>query len=229
MSDVLVIQNNRNEGLATLGSLFENDGFRITTILARDRPIPEVDTDAIVILGAPESANDELSYLADEIRIIQNAVKNETPLLGICLGSQLIAKALGARVYKGAKKEIGFYHDIEFDNGSKSRLFRGIKGPATVFHWHGDTFDLPTDAIRLAHSKEYENQAIRIGSAVGVQFHLEVDERTIRLWIEKSRVELSSCPHIDPLEIIADIPKNLGVVEENMRIFYQNFKSEFSL
>ncbi len=229
MPEILVIQNARNEGICMLGKLFEQDGFDISTVLAKKEAIPKTIPDAIVILGAPESANDDLGYLKEELALIQDSVKNNTPVLGICLGSQLIAKAFGARVYRGTKKEIGFYHDIEFDNTSKSRLFQGIQSPATVFHWHGDTCDLPQGAIRLAHSKDYQNQAIKIGSAVGVQFHMEVDEPSIRLWLEKSRQELSTAPYISLEEIISNIPKNMDAVQNNMRIFYQNFKSEFNL
>ncbi|MDE1766678.1 MAG: gamma-glutamyl-gamma-aminobutyrate hydrolase family protein [Thaumarchaeota archaeon] len=229
MSDILVIQNTKNEGIAALGSLLEQDGFTITTVLAKKEKIPSSKPQALVILGAPESANDDLSYLRDELALIRDAVKNNVPVLGICLGSQLIAKAFGARVYQGKKKEIGFYHDIEFDNTSRSKIFQGIQNPATVFHWHGDTFDLPEEATRLAHSKYYQNQAIKIGSAVGVQFHLEVDEITIRLWLEKSKEDLSPAPHIRVQEIIDDMPKNLDIVQDNMQTFYRNFKSEFNL
>lgn len=229
MGQVLAIQNTRNEGIATLGKLFEEDGFEITTVLAKKEKIPDMAPSVIVILGAPESANDDLFYLKEEMALIQNAVKNNTPVLGICLGSQLIAKAFGAKVYQGRRKEIGFYHDVEFDNTTKSRLFQGMSSPATVFHWHGDTFDLPDNATRLAHSKDYQNQAIKIGSAVGVQFHLEVDEPTIQLWLDKSKEELSSIPYINPEEISKSIPQNIGTVQNNMRIFYQNFKSEFNL
>lgn len=229
MSEILVVQNTKNEGMASLGRLFEKDGFDLVTVLAKKEPIPKISPRAIVILGAPESANDDLPYLREEIGLIQEAVRNNTPLLGICLGSQLIAKAFGARVYRGSKKEIGFYHDIEFDNTSESKIFRGIQSPATVFHWHGDTFEIPENAVRLAHSKDYLNQAIKIGSAVGVQFHLEVDEPTIRLWLEKSKGELDSAPYIRPDEIVKSISTDLGVVQKNLNIFYQNFKSEFNL
>ncbi|MGB6463237.1 MAG: type 1 glutamine amidotransferase [Nitrosotalea sp.] len=229
MGKVLAIQNTRNEGIATLGKLFEEDGFSITTVLAKKEKIPSIDPRVIVILGAPESANDDLHYLKEELALIQNAVKNDIPVLGICLGSQLIAKAFGAKVYQGKRKEIGFYYDIEFDNTTKSRLFQGMPSPATVFHWHGDTFDLPDSAIRLAHSKDYQNQAIKIGSAVGVQFHLEVDKPTIQLWFYKSKDDLSSVPYIKPEEIVKSIPQNIDTIQNNMRIFYQNFKSEFNL
>jgi GMP synthase-like glutamine amidotransferase len=229
MPDVLLIQNSRYEGLAGMSKLLHIDGFTTKTVLAKTEKIPPLKPLFIIILGAPESAKDDLPYLNEELELIRHAVKNEIPVLGICLGSQLIAKSFGAKVYQGKKKEIGFYQDIEFDNVTKSRLFHGISSPATVFHWHGDTFDLPQNAIRLAHSKDYQNQALKIGSAVGVQFHLEVDEPTIKLWLEKSRKELSNLPQIKPDEIIKKIPQNLDTIGNNMKIFYQNFKSEFNL
>lgn len=229
MSEFLVIQNTRIEGIGTLGDLLKADGFNIKTILAKSEKIPDVDYDTIIILGAPESANDDLPYLKQEIKLIQDSVKKDIPVLGICLGSQLVAKAFGARVYKGPRKEIGFYEDVEFDNTIQSNLFNGIKSPSLVFHWHGDTFDLPKNAIRLAHSKNYQNQAIKIGSAVGIQFHLEVDEPTIKLWLEKSREELSNVPYIHPDVIEKQIPQKIGIVRNNLETFYKNFKSEFNL
>ena len=229
MSEFLIIQNTKIEGIGALGDLLKSDGFDTRTVLAKNENIPDVKPKAIIILGAPESANDDLPYLRNELELIRDAVRKNIPVLGICLGSQLIAKAFGARVYKGQKKEIGFYNDIEFDNVGKSMIFSGIKSPALVFHWHGDTFDLPDNAIRLAHSKDYQNQAIKIGSAVGVQFHLEVDESTIKLWLEKSINEISKISYIDPTLIEKQIPQNIGMVKENLEIFYKNFKSEFNL
>lgn len=229
MSELLIIQNTKIEGIGVLGDLLKADGFATKTVLAKNENIPDIRPEAIIILGAPESANDDLPYLKRELDVIRNAVKKNIPLLGICLGSQLIAKAFGAKVYKGPKKEIGFYNDVEFDNTTQSKLFNGINSPAIVFHWHGDTFDLPDNAIRLAHSKDYQNQAIKIGSAVGIQFHLEVDEPTIRLWIEKSKEELDKVPYINPSLIEEEIPHNIGIVKNNLEIFYKNFKSEFNL
>ncbi|SRR5579885_1490353 len=229
MSEILVIQNAKYEGLAVLGELLKKDGFVTKTIFAKTEPIPTSNPSAVIILGAPESANDDLQYLKDEINLIRNYAEKNIPILGICLGSQLIAKAFGARVYQGPKKEIGFYQDVEFDNQKDSSLFRGINSPAIVFHWHGDTFDLPKGATRLAHSKQYENQAFRFKSAVAVQFHLEVDEPTIRLWLEKSKEELSSISYIDPESIEKKIPQYIDGVKNNLTIFYNNFKSEFNL
>lgn len=229
MTEFLVIQNTKIEGIGTLGDLISADGIDTTTVLAKNEKIPQTKPDAIIILGAPESANDDLPYLKQEMELIRESVKRDIPVLGICLGSQLIAKAFGARVYKGHQKEIGFYDDIEFDNASKSKIFQGIKSPSLVFHWHGDTFDLPENAVRLAHSKQYQNQALKIGSAVGVQFHLEVDEPTIRLWLEKSKEEIASVPYIHPDIIEKQIPQKMDTIRGNLSKFYQNFKSEFDL
>lgn len=228
MSEVLVIQNTKVEGIGTLGDLLKADGCRIKTVLAKSEKIPETKHDAVIILGAPESANDDLIYLKQEMELIRTSVKKEIPVLGICLGSQLIAKAFGARVYKGSKKEIGFYEDVEFVNTDQSKLFNGIKSPSLVFHWHGDTFELPEDAIRLAHSKDYQNQAIKIGSAVGIQFHLEIDEPTIKLWLEKSSEELASVSYIQPDVIKKQIPEKIRTIKDTLEIFYKNFKSEFN-
>ena len=104
------------------------------------------------------------------------------------LGSQLIAKTFGAKVYKGPTKEIGFYHDLTISNNSK--LFDRFKNPFSVFHWHGDTFDLPTGATRLASSQNYPNQAFQYKSAIGLQFHLEVNEQMVNLWLDKTEEKL---------------------------------------
>jgi GMP synthase-like glutamine amidotransferase len=227
MSDVLLVQNTRIEGSGYLGELLSNDGFDITSIHAKHEEIPEKKFSFVVILGAPESANDDLPYLLNEQKLIKNSVDNEIPVLGICLGSQLIAKTFGAKVYKGPIKEIGFYNDLKFSNNSK--LFDGFTNPFSVFHWHGDTFDLPDGARRLALSKNYENQAFQYKCAIGLQFHLEVNEQMVNLWLDKSEEKLQQISYIDPQKIRLDIDDNISTVKSNMRTFYNNFKSLFSL
>lgn len=227
MSNVLLIQNTTSEGSGYLGKLLTDDGFDITSVNAKYEKIPEKRFSLVVILGAPQSANDDLLYLKEEQKLIKNYVQNDIPVLGICLGSQLIAKTFGAKVYKGPKKEIGFYHDLMISNNSK--LFHGFKNPFSVFHWHGDTFDLPVGATRLALSKNYPNQAFQYKSAIGLQFHLEVNEQMVNLWLDKTEEKLQQIPYIDPLKIRSDINQNISIVKSNMEIFYNNFKSEFGL
>lgn len=227
MSEVLVVQNTRTEGSGYLGELLANDGFTIHSVNAKHEKLPEKKYSLLVILGAPESANEDLPYLQAEQKLIKKTVDDNIPVLGICLGSQLIAKTFGGKVYRGPKKEIGFYHDLKIDTDSK--LFSGFTNPFTVFHWHGDTFDLPEGAIRLAHSENYQNQAFQINSAVGLQFHLEVNAEMINLWLDKTREKLEQIPYIDPQKIRSDIDENISIVKNNMNNFYNNFKLLFHL
>jgi len=182
---ILSIQNISIETLGTLERLFHLDGFRIEKVDAQYDPIP-IDANqysAIVILGGPMAAYDNIRYLTKEQELIRNAVRNKVPVLGICLGSQLIAQAIGGRVYKGPKKEIGWYNVNVSPHGHRN-LFKGITGKTLrVFQWHGDTYDLPPRAIIMASSTLYP-QAFRFGSAIGIQFHIEVDAEMIERWLE---------------------------------------------
>jgi len=227
MSNVLVIQNTLLEGTGVLGELLSSDGFKIVQVLAKNEKLPKNDYAILVVLGAPQSVNDNLSYLKDEERLIQDFVSQEKPVLGICLGSQLIANAFGAKVYRAEKKEIGFYHDLVIDN-SNSKLFSGFENPFTVFHWHGETFDLPKNAVRLAHSNNI-NQAFQLDSAIGLQFHLEVDSKMINLWLDKTNEKFEKISYIHPEKIRQDIDENISTVSKNMEIFYKNFKTTFNL
>ncbi|MFB5616766.1 MAG: type 1 glutamine amidotransferase [Nitrosopumilus sp.] len=227
MSDVLLVQNTRIEGSGYLGELLQKDGFDITSVNAKHEKLPDKDFSLVVILGAPESANDDLPYLQAEQQLIKKSVEKNTPVLGICLGSQLIAKTFGAKVFSGPKKEIGFYNDLQISDNSE--FFSGFDNPFTVFHWHGDTFDLPEGAIRLASSEHYPNQAFQYKSAVGLQFHLEVNEEMVNLWLDNTEEKLQKIPYIDPKKIRSDIDENISIVKSNMKNFYNNFKSSFDL
>ena len=227
MSDVLLVQNTKIEGSGYLGDLLKNDGFEITSVNAKHEQLPKKDFSLVVILGAPESANDNLPYLQAEQQLIKECVEKNIPVLGICLGSQLIAKTFGAKVYSGTRKEIGFYNDLKIHNDTS--FFSGFKNPFTVFHWHEDTFDLPEGAVRLASSEHYLNQAFQYKSAVGLQFHLEVNEEMVNLWLDKTEEKLQKILHIDPQKIRLDIDENISTVKSNMKNFYNNFKSIFDL
>ena len=227
MSDVLVVQNTRIESSGYLGELLSRDGFDITSINAKHEIIPNKKFSLVVILGAPESANDNFPYLIEEQELIKNSVNDDIPVLGICLGSQLIAKTFGAKIYSGPKKEIGFYNDLKIS--SDSTFFSGFQNPFTVFHWHGDTFDLPQGALRLASSEHYPNQAFQYKSAIGLQFHLEVNEEMVNLWLDSTEEKLQKISYINPQEIRSEINENISIVKSNMKNFYNNFKSSFDL
>ncbi|MDH3361420.1 MAG: type 1 glutamine amidotransferase [Nitrosopumilus sp.] len=227
MSDVLLVQNTQIEGSGYLGDLLKSDGFEIISVNAKHEPFPDSQFSLVIILGGPESANDDLHYLQAEQHLIKNYVEKNIPVLGICLGSQLIAKTFGGKVYRGPKKEIGFYNDLKIVNNSN--FFSGFKNPFTVFHWHADTFDLPQGAIRLASSDHYPNQAFQYKSAIGLQFHLEINEAMVNLWLDNTEEKLKKIPDIDPQKIRFDIIENISTVKSNMNSFYNNFKSSFNL
>jgi len=137
----------------------------------------------LLFMGGPMSANDGLPFIRREIAIIEAAVAAGRPVLGICLGAQLLARALGARVYRNPVKEIGWGPVYWTQAAARDRLFGGLRSPETVFHWHGETFDLPPGAEWLAWSDACRNQAFRAGSnAYGLQFHLEVTPDIIAAW-----------------------------------------------
>jgi GMP synthase (glutamine-hydrolysing) len=137
----------------------------------------------VIIMGGPMSATDPLPGLADELKLIDRALQAEMPLLGVCLGSQLIAKALGARVYRNGRHEIG-WGPVHFTAAAQfDPLFSGFASPTTLFHWHGETFDLPAGAEWLASSEVCRHQAYRFGRRVyGLQFHPEVTAEMIVDW-----------------------------------------------
>jgi GMP synthase (glutamine-hydrolysing) len=151
----------------------------------------------IIIMGGPMSANDPLPGLTAELAVIKQALKEGAPLLGICLGAQLIAKALGASVYRNAQKEIG-WGPIHFtEAGQADPLFREMERAETFFHWHGDTFDLPQGAEWLAYSEKCRHQAYRYGNSVyGLQFHPEVTAEMIADWCAQPL----NCGDVEDLE-----------------------------
>jgi GMP synthase-like glutamine amidotransferase len=144
------------------------------------------DFDAIVAMGGPMSVNDDeqLPWLREEKRAIGEAVRAGKPYWGVCLGVQLLASALGSRVYPGLEPEVGLLPVELTKEGRSDPVFGGLDDTLVTLQWHGDTFDLPDGAARLASSPAYENQAFRYERAYGVQFHLEVSAEMAREWAE---------------------------------------------
>jgi len=150
-------------------------------------PLPDWrEFDAIIAMGGPMSVGDDaaLPWLSDEKRLIADAVEADRPFWGVCLGVQLLAASLGARVYPGPSPEVGILPVSLTLDGLTDPVFAGLPRDVLTLQWHGDTFDLPHDAVRLAGSPAYPNQAFRVRRAYGVQFHLEVSPRRAREWAE---------------------------------------------
>jgi GMP synthase (glutamine-hydrolysing) len=151
--------------------------------------------DLLVVLGGPIGAyqTDAYPFLKSEIALIEHRLSRDLPTLGICLGGQLMARALGSRVFAGHVKEIG-WGSIELTSEGASSCLNPLQDEdAVVLHWHGDSFDLPNGAQRLASNTQYENQAFAYGrNALALQFHLEADPRQLEKWYVGHAVELAA-------------------------------------
>ena len=226
---ILSLQNIQCETLGNLEGLILDDGFDIKKVDARRHKIPKdpIQYSAIVILGGPVSVYENHKFINDQIRLAQIARKKKVPLLGICLGSQIIAQSTGGKVFKGPRKEIGWYKIMVETVGSKD-LFSGLdSSKLKVFQWHGDTYYLPQEAEILARSDMYP-QAFTVGTLVGIQFHLEVTEKMIRSWLRNYKSEVVS-ERID----VPSIEKESGVYAKELEKYcstvYSNFRNKFSL
>jgi GMP synthase (glutamine-hydrolysing) len=186
---LLVFQHAASEPLGVLDPLLRRWGFRIRYAnFARD-PGLQLDLgryNGLVVLGGPMNVDQAQAYphLATEIAAIREALRLGVPVLGICLGAQLLAAALGARVRPNRVREIGWYRLQPAPRANEDRLFRHFDGSQHVFQWHAYTFDLPPGGVHLASTEWCEHQAFRFGErAYGLQFHLEADEALIQRWL----------------------------------------------
>jgi GMP synthase-like glutamine amidotransferase len=182
---------------------------------------------AIVILGGPMNVYEEEKYpfLKAEDALLKAALRKRVPLLGVCLGAQLIAKALGAKVRKAAEKEIGWFKVNLTDNGIKDRLFLDLKSKIDVFQWHGDTFDIPDKGLHLASSKVCSNQAFKYNdNAYGLQFHLEVTKDMVQEWLDAYSDEISSLgDKVNREAILEQAEASSETYNNQAKIFYENF------
>ncbi len=215
MAKITCIQHIECEGPGTLGEILRSKGVEIVTVQpAKGEPIPEHLGDGLVVLGGPMGAYEETQHpwLVAELAALEKALESRLPILGICLGSQLLAKAAGAQVFRGAQPEVGWHPIYLTPEGSKDPLLMGLPPEMTVFHWHGDTYTLPPKAERLAWSDLSRIQAYRVGSnAYGFQFHLEVTKDMARDWMQKYARELTyQGGVIQPERITNGLDANIG-------------------
>jgi len=192
---VLILKNIRSEGPGTIEDFLIEMCVPYKIVELESEPIPDTEKfNALVMLGGPMSVNksDIYPYIDKEEKLVKEFIKDGKKILGICLGAQIMAKALGAKVYKGAEPEIGWY-DIELtEAGVRDIMMKKLAiHPGAgdfwkkfrVFHWHGETFDLPSGALKLARSDLYPDQAFRYGdNAYAFQFHIEVTKEMVYDW-----------------------------------------------
>lgn len=183
--NVHYLQHVAFEGLGSIEDWVRRGGHTLgATHFYRGDPLPAVDAvDLLVVMGGPMNIYEEADYpwLVDEKRFIERAITAGRRVLGICLGAQLVADVLGARVYANAEKEIGWFPVEKTESAAASSLFAAFPAQLDVFHWHGDTFDIPAGAARVARSAGCANQAFVYDERiVGLQFHLETTPDSAR-------------------------------------------------
>lgn len=217
MKPILALRHVPHEGLGLLERVFREQRvvYRVMDLPAgAPRSLHASQLAGLVVLGGSMNADDIANhpFLADEIKWIRQAVSEEVPVLGICLGSQLLAKALGGRVYPNSVKEIGWYPIELTEEGAEDTLFFDSSPTERVFQWHGDTFDLPEGAVLLARGNGCPHQAFRYGpTAYGLQFHIEVTEPMIEEWLGEpgNCGELAGLDYIDPQRIREQTPASM--------------------
>ena len=224
----LVIRHVEHEHIGTLATALERESidYHYVDVFRGDR-VPETAAGlgGLIVMGGPMGVYeaDRYPFLTAEMNLIRRAADAGLPVLGICLGSQLIAGALGARVYPGGHKEIGWY-PVEVV-APDDTWTRGLPRRFTALHWHGDTFDLPAGATRLFRSELYENQGFRWGANVcAIQFHFEITATMIDDWLADPGccAEIAAVPGLDADTIRRETAHHAAALEQlSSQVFSQ--------
>jgi GMP synthase (glutamine-hydrolysing) len=202
MKSALVLRHLAFEGLGCLADVLARQGYKVHMVEAPLEPLGQLDalaSDLLIILGGPIGAFDEVAYpfLSDELELIRQRLASGKPVLGICLGAQLIARALGAGVASMGHKEIGF-SSVTLTQAGANSVLAPLAAATSVLHWHGDQFEIPAQATLLAATDACPHQAFSVGSQVlALQFHIEVQPRAIEAWLVGHAGELHQ-EGIDP-------------------------------
>jgi GMP synthase-like glutamine amidotransferase len=227
---VLIVKHVEIEGPGTIEDCLKEERIPYQILnLESGIHLPKLDDfSTIIILGGPMNVYEEDRYpfLREEDLFIKEAIQRGKAVLGICLGAQLLAKALGAKVTKAPVKEIGWYDVTLTKAGSDDPLFSRFPKTFPVFQWHEDTFDIPAAGKLIASSNPIPHQAFRYGeNAYGLQFHLEVTEQMIRDWMKAYEEEFngSKTPLLPKLRILSETEKKVGDYKKMGSKFFKNF------
>lgn len=228
MKRVLVIIHVWDNPAGYLEEILQEHHIAYDVLNAAEKPLPDLTSyNAIVALGGPQHIyeEDKYPYLAREKTLLRHAVEQDIPCLGVCLGGQLLAGALGGTVRRNTTTEFGFV-DVQFtEEGQRDALYQGLPGYQKVFHWHEDMFDLPEGAVLLASTRHTTNQAFRYGQrCYGLQYHIEVNPEMLDLWLSIGRQEIIDSLGSERLmELERSRAGQQALYHSHTRIMFENF------
>ena len=221
--EISIFQQVPFENIGWLQKSLDKSGLRINLQSPKQQvsTIKNISQQAgIILMGGPMSANDNLPFLHAQLDVLALALRLEIPILGICLGAQLLAKAAGSSVYRNYSSEIGFFDTTLTQAAFQDPVLAKLNNCEIFFHWHSDTFDLPSEATRLAFSKRTQNQAFRIGkTAYGLQFHPEVTPAMISDW----GLQKDNCSDVADIDLPFDPNTNAGRLEEVAALIFDSW------
>lgn len=228
MKHVTVIRHIAFEDLGSLDAALNQQNYTVRYVEAGVDDLTSINpsTDLLIVLGGPIGAYDEQDYpfLLDELHLLEHRLANDLPTLGICLGAQLMARALGAKVYPGLKKEIGWSPLDLSPAGQQSSLAHLAGDQTAILHWHGDTFDLPAGATHLAATALYQNQAFSWKQkGLALQFHPEVTAQGLERWFIGHACEIGATPDITVAKLREDAARYAEQLSIQATKFWQDW------
>ena len=211
MNPVAIFRHSSTEGPGYLATYLDRQSIPWRLVrLDEGEPMPERPDafSGLVMMGGPMSVNDDLPWIPPLLDLIRSAIAKDVPVLGHCLGGQLMSKAMGGTVSRAPTKEIGWGEIQVVAGAAATEWFGASQGRLTAFHWHGETFTIPLGAQRVLASPWCENQGFALGPHLGLQCHIEMTEELVKSWCETGQreIERSRSPAVQPVnEILQDL------------------------
>lgn len=234
MKPVAIFRHARSEGPAYFATCLERRSIPWTLIAMDEGTAVPHDAAAfsgLVFMGGPMSVNDELPWIAPVLELIRDGVRRDVPVLGHCLGGQLMARAFGGEVTRARIPEIGWGEVRVSDNAVAGEWF-GAWTSFEAFHWHGESFSIPPGATRVLGNAHCENQAFVLGKHFGLQCHLEMTEDMVRAWCRAGRDEIghrAASPGVQqPEEILRDLAPRLARLHQVADRIYDQWSAQLS-
>lgn len=230
MKPVAVFRHFHTEGPGYFATFLERHGipWQLLRIDAGDAvPASAREFSGLCFMGGPMSVNDDLPWIGQVLKLIRDAVETDVPVIGHCLGGQLMAKALGAPVARNPVKEIGWF-DLSVRSSETARQWLGDATGFPSFHWHGETFDIPAGAVHLAESAACLNQMFALGPHLGMQCHVEMTPELVEAWCRDWHREVQNLslrlPSVQsPDEMLKDLPVRISQLHETAERIYAHW------